>query len=273
MPATVLRTTNDRTGALAAFRGHPGRAFGAARMYFVHSLGTSPGPRRAPLPVVSIRSAVCLIGRFPALAGADLDVGEGDICLLSGPNGAGKTTLLRLLAGLVPLHTGQAFVLGHDLATDRRGARRDLALVGHETFCYDDLTVRENVRFATRAAGKRASAADVAIEQLDLERVADVSHGRLSAGQRRRLSLAVAVARDPRLLLLDEPHAGLDPATRETVDRLVVSAPAQGRTVLLASHELAHARALATREVQVVAGLVHGGVPAAPAREPAEARA
>jgi heme ABC exporter ATP-binding subunit CcmA len=212
------------------------------------------------LPVVSIRSAVCLLGRFPALAGADLDVDEGDILLLSGPNGAGKTTLLRLLAGLVPLHAGTATVLGHDLTTDRRGARRQLALVGHETFCYDDLTVRENLRFAARAAGQSTKVADGALERLGLDRVADVAHGKLSAGQRRRLSMAIAFARDARILLLDEPHAGLDPATRETVDAIVAAAPGEGRTVLLASHELAHARALATREAQVVAGLVHGGV-------------
>jgi heme ABC exporter ATP-binding subunit CcmA len=201
-----------------------------------------------------------LLGRFPALAGADLDVDEGDILLLSGPNGAGKTTLLRLLAGLVPLHSGHAVVLGHDLARDRRRARRDLALVGHETFCYDDLTVRENLRFAARAAGRAPATADAALERLGLDRVADVTHARLSAGQRRRLALAVALARAPRLMLLDEPHAGLDPATRETVDDVVVAAPAAGCTVVLASHELAHARALATREAQVVAGLVHGGV-------------
>jgi heme ABC exporter ATP-binding subunit CcmA len=223
------------------------------------------------LPVVSIRSAVCLLGRFPALAGADLDVDEGDILLLSGPNGAGKTTLLRLLAGLVPLHAGTATVLGHDLATDRRGARRQIALVGHETFCYDDLTVRENLRFAARAGGRSTKAADAALERLGLDRVADIAHGKLSAGQRRRLSLAIAFARDARLLLLDEPHAGLDPATRETIDAIVAAAPGEGRTVLLASHELAHARALATREAQVVAGLVHGGVaPAAATSTPAE---
>jgi heme ABC exporter ATP-binding subunit CcmA len=220
------------------------------------------------LPVVSIRSAVCLLGRFPALAGADLDVEPGEIVLLAGPNGAGKTTLLRLLAGLVPLHSGTASVLGVDLALDRRAARRDLALVGHETFCYDDLTVRENVRFAARAAGRRAADADRALERLELERIAGVAHGKLSAGQRRRLSLAIAIAREPRLLLLDEPHAGLDPQTRETFDAILAAAPSEGRTVMLASHELAHARSLATREVQVVAGLVHGGVAAPPPAAP-----
>jgi heme ABC exporter ATP-binding subunit CcmA len=213
------------------------------------------------LPVVSIRSAVCLLGRFPALAGADLDVDEGDILLLSGPNGAGKTTLLRLLAGLVPLHSGTATVCGYDLAHDRQGARRELSLVGHETACYDDLTVRENVRFAARAAGASASTADDALARLGLERVAGVRHARLSAGQRRRLALAIGFARDPRLFLLDEPHAGLDPDTRGVLDALLVDAAHDGRTVLLASHELAYARAIATREARVIGGVVHDGVP------------
>ena len=82
--------------------------------------------------VVRCRSAVCLLGRFPALAGVDLDASTGEIVLLTGANGAGKTTLLRLLAGLVPLYSGEAMVLDHDLAVDRKGARRDLALVGYD---------------------------------------------------------------------------------------------------------------------------------------------
>jgi heme ABC exporter ATP-binding subunit CcmA len=204
--------------------------------------------------VVRLRSAVCLLGRFPALAGVDLDAASGEIVLLSGANGAGKTTLLRLLAGLVPLYSGEASVLGHDLAHDRRSARRDLSLVGHETFCYDDLTVRENLRFAARAAGRDTEEADRALERLGLSRLADVVHGRLSAGQRRRLAVAVALSRDPRLLLLDEPHAGLDAEGREVLDAVVAAAPAEHRTVLLASHELDHARGLATREVVITAG-------------------
>ena len=208
------------------------------------------------MPVVCIRSAVCLLDRFPALAGADLDVDEGEIVLLSGPNGAGKSTLLRLLAGLLPLRSGSATVLGHDLARDRRSVRREISLVGHQTFCYDDLTTVENLHFAVRAAGRSVAAADGALERLGLTRVAKVVSGRLSAGQQRRLALAVALARDPRLLLLDEPHAGLDSAGRELLDAIVAAAPAEGRTVLIASHELVRARALAQREVRVVAGRV-----------------
>src|SRR5205085_10948964 len=198
-----------------------------------------------------------MLGRFPALAGADLDVETGEILLLSGPNGAGKTTLLRLCAGLLPLRAGQAEVLGVDLARDRKSVRASLALVGHETFCYDDLTVVENLRFAARASGHTGADADAALERVGLRRVADVTHGRLSQGQRRRLALAIALARRPALLLLDEPHAGLDEQGRAILEDVVRAAPAHGCTVLLASHELDLARRLATREVRLVAGRVH----------------
>ncbi len=215
-------------------------------------------------PVVRLRSAVCLLGRFPALAGVDLDVAEGEVVLLSGGNGAGKTTLLRVLAGLLPLHSGEAEVLGHDLTSDRRSHRRELSLVGHETGCYDDLTVRENLRFSARAAGADDAAVDAALEQLGLVPLAGILHGKLSAGQRRRLALAVALARAPRLLLLDEPHAGLDADGREVLDALLRPAASNGRTVLLTSHELERTRALADREVVLQAGQAIGAVERAP---------
>ncbi len=219
-------------------------------------------------PVVRLRSTVCLLGRFPALAGLDLDADQGEVVLLSGGNGAGKTTLLRVLAGLVAVHSGEAEVLGHDLTRDRRSHRRELALVGHESACYDDLTARENLDFAVRAAGGSSAAADEALERLGLGRLADVPHGRMSAGQRKRLALAIALARVPRLLLLDEPHAGLDAEGRAVLDETLASAQAEGRTVLVASHELDRTRALATREVVLTAGRAHGARGAAPEPEP-----
>jgi heme ABC exporter ATP-binding subunit CcmA len=194
---------------------------------------------------------VCLLGRFPALSGVDLDVAEGEVVLLSGPNGAGKSTLLRLVAGLVPLARGSAEVLGHDLGTDRRSHRHLVGLLGHETHCYDDLNVRENLRFHARAAGKPAAAGDAALEQLDLTRSASVPHRLLSAGQKRRLALAAVLCRDPRLLLLDEPHAGLDAAGRDVLEGVIASFPG---TVLLASHELDRARSVAGREVALAGG-------------------
>jgi heme ABC exporter ATP-binding subunit CcmA len=219
--------------------------------------------------VVRLRSAVCLLGRFPALAGVDLDVAPGEVVLLSGGNGAGKTTLLRLLAGLVPLHQGEGEVLGTDLTRDRKRHRRRLALVGQETFCYDDLTVAENLRFAAKASGGSVDAAHDALVALDLDRLADVRHGKLSTGQRRRLALAIALARKPELLLLDEPHAGLDAPGRAYLDSVLQEAAAGGMSVVLASHELELVRPVADREVVLVNGQANGVLAVAPEPEPA----
>lgn len=206
-------------------------------------------------PVVHLRSAVCLLGRFPALAGLDLDVARGEVVLLRGPNGAGKTTLLRALAGLVPVVDGEATVLGHDLRRDRRKVRPRVGLLGHATALYDDLDVEQNVRFWARAAGKPTSTADEALARLGLDgRLRTVAASRLSAGQRRRASFAVLLAQDPELWLLDEPHAGLDAEGRDLLDGVITQAADNGKTVVLASHELDRATALARRTVVVAGG-------------------
>ena len=210
-------------------------------------------------PVVHLRSAVSLLGRFPALAGVDLDVAEGEIVLLQGPNGAGKSTLLRALAGLVPVVSGTARVLGLDLRRERRAVRRRVGLLGHATMLYDELTVADNVSFWGRAA--RASETDVqaALAAMDLDgRLRDVVVAKLSTGQRRRASIAVMVARRPELWLLDEPHAGLDAAARDVVDSLVRQAATSGATVVVASHELDRAQHLAGRVVTLIGGVVAG---------------
>jgi len=207
---------------------------------------------------VRLRAAVTLLGRFPALAGVDLDIVPGEVVLLKGPNGAGKTTLLRLCAGLCPLASGRGWVLGHDLGEERRMVRRRVALLGHRTGLYDDLTVAENVGFWARAAGASHQDVDEALERLSLAgRLADTRAGRLSAGQRRRASIASLVVRRPELWLLDEPHAGLDQQSRDTVDALVRGAAAAGATVVLATHELERIRVLEPRVVSVVSGMAH----------------
>lgn len=223
--------------------------------------------------IVRLRSVVCLLGRFPALAGVDLDVAPGEIVLVTGPNGAGKTTLVRLVAGLIAPYSGEAVVRGHDLFTDRRAARAGVALVGHETHCYDDLTAAENLRFFARAAGRPDAETGVTdvLERIALGPAASVRHRGLSAGQRRRLALGVALVRAPEMLLLDEAHAGLDATGRGVLDAVVRAAPGEGRTVVMVSHELDVARPLATREVRVDGGRVVDGAPAdAPAAKAVE---
>lgn len=217
---------------------------------------------------VRLRAAVALLGGFPVLAGADLDVAAGEVVLLQGANGAGKTSVLRACAGLLQVQSGTAEVLGCDLVADRRAVRRRVGLLGHATALYDDLTVEDNVRFAVRAAAAPVSAIEPALGQLGLAgRLRDVSVGRLSAGQRRRTAIAALVARRPELWLLDEPHAGLDAESRDLLDHLIREAVAGGAAVVVASHEQERASALAGRTLTVAGGRVLASPPpAAPAR-------
>jgi heme ABC exporter ATP-binding subunit CcmA len=211
-------------------------------------------------PVVDFQRAVVLVGSFPALAGADLRVMPGEILLLQGPNGAGKTTLLRACAGLVRVVDGSAVVLGHDIRRDPRSVRRHVGLLGHENHLYDELTVMDNVSFWARAGGASRDEAHAALDRLDVpERLFGVPVQLLSAGQRRRVALAVVVARRPRLWLLDEPHAGLDQSGRDLVDSLLGDATEAGATVVFASHELDRAVSVATRAVTVSGGVIRSG--------------
>jgi len=210
-------------------------------------------------PVVSLRAAVALAGRFPALAGVDLTLQQGEVAVVAGPNGAGKTSLLRACAGLLPVTSGEATVLGVDLTEDHTAVRRYVGLLGHAAPLYDELSAAENVRFAVRALGLPVSGADDALERLGLiGRLRTTPAGRLSAGQRRRVALAALVARHPALWLLDEPHAGLDAATRDLLGRLIGEAVRDGASVLLSSHEPALSVPLADRVVSMSGGRVTG---------------
>ncbi len=208
--------------------------------------------------IVDLRDVVAVLGQFPALAGASLTVLRGEIVLLQGPNGAGKTSLLRVCAGLLPVVRGHAVVLGHDLTVDRSGVRAKVGLLGHTNGLYPELSVRDNVQFWGTTVGASSGEIDAALDRLGLSlRLADVQVGRLSAGQKRRTALACLVARRAVLWLLDEPHAGLDAEGRDELDAVLRQAAASGATVLVASHELERAGALAHRTVQVIAGQVH----------------
>jgi heme ABC exporter ATP-binding subunit CcmA len=212
---------------------------------------------KAMAPVVQFRAAVALAGRFPALAGVDLSVGTGEVVLVLGANGAGKTSLLRACAGLLPVTSGEAWVLGVDLTADHTAVRRHVGLLGHAAPLYDELSAAENVRFAVRALGLPAAAGAAAMDRLGLVgRLRTTPTGRLSAGQRRRVALAALVARRPALWLLDEPHAGLDAPARQLLGDLISEAVADGAAVVLSSHEPELAIPLSDRVVTMSGGRI-----------------
>ena len=180
-------------------------------------------------PAISLRSAVALSEGFPVLSGVDLDLEAGQVLVLLGANGAGKTSLLRLLAGLLPLRSGEARVFGCALPDGAAALRRQVGLAGHDPGLYEELNALENLRFALKASR---------LDRVGLAgRLSTTQLVRLSEGQRRRAALAWLVARRPALWLLDEPHAGLDAATRHLVAELCEEAAMGGACVVVSSHE------------------------------------
>ncbi len=211
------------------------------------------------VPAIELDDAVCVLGSFPALAGASVRVSTGEVVAVRGPNGAGKSTLLRLCGGLVRLRRGTGSVLGHDLASSsaRRSVRRTVGYLGHQSVLYPELTPVENLRFWTALAGVDGVDVAASLGAVGLEsRLAGVPVGALSAGQRRRVELATMVARRPQLWLLDEPHAALDPDGRDQLDELLRRAAEAGATVLVVSHEHDRAARLADRELIVRGGVI-----------------
>lgn len=220
-------------------------------------LETGSSGSARPKSVVRLDDVVAVIGSFPALAGATLSVERGEIVLLRGPNGAGKTSLLKVCSGLLPIERGTGSILGCDLASERDLVKSRVGYLAHHNGLYADLTVTENIRYWGRLTGASETDIDRAIVGLGLDgRLAELKVSSLSAGQKRRVALACLVARRAELWLLDEPHAGLDARSRDELDGVLRAAAAAGATVMVASHELDRAGALATRQVEVVAGRV-----------------
>ena len=191
------------------------------------------------------------------LRGVDLTVGAGQIVGISGPNGAGKTTLLRLLATLLRPTSGSGTVLGVDTGANPQElvrVRQQIALVGHFPALWPELTLRENVNLP---AGLRQSPADGdPLGAVGLAEVAGLKAAQASLGMQRRVEFARLLAWTPRLLLLDEPHAGLDEAAAPLVDHLVGRVTEGDGAVVMVSHDRHRAGSLLTRRLSVTAGTV-----------------
>jgi heme exporter protein A len=195
-------------------------------------------------------------GPLVALAGVDLEVPAASVLAIVGPNGAGKTTLLRILAGLARPSAGSVRV--GDQRRDRRAARGVVGYIGHATFLYPALSARENLLFAARLYGVAdpAGRARVLLAEQGLDAVAERPAGSFSRGLAQRLAIARGLVHDPEVVLLDEPFTGLDPGSALQLARRIQRLRADGRAIVLVTHDLAQAAALADRAVVLLRGRV-----------------
>jgi ABC-2 type transport system ATP-binding protein len=184
-----------------------------------------------------------------------LAVPYGQVVGLLGPSGSGKSTLIRAIVGVQIIESGQVRVLGREAGDP--DLRHRIGYVTQDPSVYGDLTVRANVHYFASIVGAPSSSADEAIEAVDLTSHADVLVGKLSGGQRSRVSLASALVGEPELLVLDEPTVGLDPVLRRDLWNLFKRLAAQGRSLLVSSHVMDEAsrcdRLLLLREGELLA--------------------
>jgi ABC-2 type transport system ATP-binding protein len=209
--------------------------------------------------LIAVNGLAKRYGAKTAIADLSLELAEGEILALLGANGGGKTTSLRLLAGLLAPDTGDGVVLGADVRRRPREIRRRVGYLPQSFSLHPSLTVAENLRFRAEVYDivNPARTVSAAIEEYDLGRFAGARADALSGGWARRLQLAAALIHQPRLVLLDEPTAGLDALARQEIWRRLARLTAAGVGLVISTHDLADAercgRALLLLEGRIVA--------------------
>jgi heme exporter protein A len=211
-----------------------------------------------PAPIIEVRKLVKRFGLKTVLRGVDFRVQQGEFVTLLGPNGAGKTTFLRILASLSRPALGEVWIAGYRLPAQVAAVRRILGVVTHLPVLYGDLTAEENLYFYGRMYGVKnlegrttevLETVGLASRRRDLVRT-------FSRGMQQRLAIGRAVLHDPVVLLLDEPHTGLDQDACAMLDCVLGEVAARGRTVVMTSHDLARAADLASRFDVISRGVI-----------------
>jgi ABC-2 type transport system ATP-binding protein len=206
-------------------------------------------------PAISVRDLHVKRGGTEVLRGVSLEVAAGAVTGLLGPSGCGKSTLMRAIVGVQIVASGSVLVLGEPAGSPRLRAR--VGYVTQAPSVYGDLSVRENLRFFARVLGTAPARVDAVIATVGLAEFSDRVVGRLSGGQRARVSLATALLNEPQLLVLDEPTVGLDPVLRRDLWAMFRELADGGTSLLVSSHVMDEAghcdRLLLMREGRILA--------------------
>lgn len=206
-----------------------------------------------PAPVVELERLEHDFAERPVLRGVELRVEPGASLALFGENGAGKTTLLRIVAGLLRPSRGEARIEGIPALAAGPALRRRVGFLSHRPLVWGGLTADENLRLVAKLYGLPPDATDAALLRVGLAASAGVRARDLSQGQRQRLGVARALVGTPDLLLLDEPHAGLDRAGSELLDALLEELRGSA-TILLTTHDHDRGRRLCSTALTLVGG-------------------
>jgi ABC-2 type transport system ATP-binding protein len=234
---------------------------------------TAPSMSTLPTTPITIPAADAAIrfdhvglrhGAVDALKGVSLAVRRGSLCALCGPNGAGKSSALRIVCGLARPSAGSGEVLGEALSARPARRRAQIGYMAQHTVLYDELTVVENLRFRAAVMGlaRASQRAEEALHEHQLDDVRSQRVGHLSGGWRQRVAFCAARLARPRLLLLDEPTAGLDADARSTLWVELRAAAAAGVTVLVSTHDAAEAALCDTLVVLDAGRVAFAGAPA-----------
>jgi heme exporter protein A len=199
--------------------------------------------------VIEVHRLVKRFGHKTVLRNLDLQVAQGEFVALLGPNGAGKTTLLRIMASLSRPTLGNVSIGGYSLPDQAASVRQRLGVVSHLPLLYGDLSAEENLRFYGRLYDIPAieQRVNVVLEMVGLTGRRKDLVRTFSRGMQQRLAIGRAVLHDPQVMLLDEPHTGLDQDACEMLDTVLKQVAVEGRTVVMTSHDLARVAALAGR--------------------------
>ena len=183
---------------------------------------------------VEVENLTRVFGSFTAVDGITFRVRKGQIFGFLGPNGAGKTTTIRMLTGILPPTSGMGRVAGFDMLTQRRSIKQAIGYMSQKFSLYEDLTVRENIEFFGGVYG--AADMEWPVRVCRLESVIDTLCASLSTGLRQRAALACSVVHRPGIVFLDEPTAGVDPASRRSFWELIYALASEGVTIFVSTH-------------------------------------